>query len=75
MAGKGVFLPSTALSKVFDMDFSQKVLCGVFELPLLRNAHTQQIKKYTYIPHLVAICQIYVAYLHRRFKKKINHIS
>jgi hypothetical protein len=25
-------------SKVFDMDFPQKVFYGVFELPLLRNA-------------------------------------
>jgi hypothetical protein len=25
------------LEKVFDMDFSQKYLCGVFELPLPKN--------------------------------------
>jgi hypothetical protein len=25
--------------KAFDMDFPQNVFCGVFELPLLRNAH------------------------------------
>jgi hypothetical protein len=50
------------------MDFPQKVFYGVFELPLLRNAqkrHKNKIKKGTYLPHLVAICQIYVG-----FKKK-----
>jgi hypothetical protein len=33
--------------KVFDMDFPQKVFCGVFELPLLRNAqkHHKKIPK------------------------------
>jgi hypothetical protein len=33
--------------KVFDMDFPQKVFCGVFELPLLRNAQKRHknIKK------------------------------
>jgi hypothetical protein len=52
------------------MDFSQKVFCGVFELPLMRNAqkgHKRKSqkkigKKSTYLPHLVAICQIYVAF-------------
>jgi hypothetical protein len=50
------------------MDFPQKTFYGVFELPLLRNAqtrHKQKVKKLkkkgTYLPHLVAICQIYVA--------------
>jgi hypothetical protein len=33
------FFPQLFLPKVFDMDcFPQKVFCGVFELPLLRNA-------------------------------------
>jgi hypothetical protein len=34
--------------KFFDIDFPQKVFCGVFELPLLRNAqkrHKQNLKK------------------------------
>jgi hypothetical protein len=60
--------------KVFDMDFSQNVLYGVFELPLLRNTQKRQKnlkndlkkrKKGTYLPHLVVIGQVYVA-----FKKK-----
>jgi hypothetical protein len=56
--------------KVFDMDFPQNVFYGVFELPLLRNAQKRHkknskknifvLKKGTYLPHLVAICQIYV---------------
>jgi hypothetical protein len=57
--------------KVFDMDFPQKVFYGVFELPLLRNAQkrhkifSQKEKKKkegAYLPHLVAICQIYVGF-------------
>jgi hypothetical protein len=55
--------------KVFDMDFPQKGFYGVFELPLLGNAQkrhkkTTKIKKKkcTYLPYLVAICQIYVAF-------------
>jgi hypothetical protein len=54
-------------SQLFDMDFPH-FLYGVFELPLLRNAQKRhkQIskikKKITYLPHLVAICQIYVAF-------------
>ena len=39
---------------------------GVFELPLLRNAQKRHKKNKnkigTYLPHLVAICQIYVAF-------------
>jgi hypothetical protein len=31
--------------KVFDMDFLQKYLKGVFELPLPRNAHKHTKKK------------------------------
>jgi hypothetical protein len=54
--------------KVFDMDLPQKVFYGVSEHPLLRNAqkrHKKEKKKRekgTYLPHLVAICQIYVAF-------------
>jgi hypothetical protein len=55
--------------KVFDMDFPQKVFYGVFELPLLRNAQKRhkkiskkKKKKGTYLPHLVAICQIHAAF-------------
>jgi hypothetical protein len=42
--------------------FGQKVFNVVFELPLLRNAHKVQKKEGTYLPHLVAICQIYAAF-------------
>jgi hypothetical protein len=70
---KKVFFPQLFRPKVFDMDFRQKVFYGVFELPLLRNAqkrhkkYSQKLKKEsTYLPHLVAICQIYGG-----FKKKI----
>jgi hypothetical protein len=34
---KKVFFSQLFRAKVFDMDFPQKVFCGVFELPLLRN--------------------------------------
>jgi hypothetical protein len=66
--------------KAFDMDFPQ--FCnGIFELPLLRNAqkldsktppkktHTKTKTKEegTYLPHLVAICQIYDI---RHFQKR-----
>jgi hypothetical protein len=30
--------------KVFDIDLPQKVFCGVFELPLLRNAQKRHKK-------------------------------
>jgi hypothetical protein len=30
--------------KAFDMDFSQKVFCGVFEIPLMRNAQKRHKK-------------------------------
>jgi hypothetical protein len=36
--GKKFVFPQLFRPKVFDMDFPQKVFCGVFELPLLRNA-------------------------------------
>jgi hypothetical protein len=52
---KKVFFSQLFRPKAFDMDFPQKVFCGVFELPLLRNAQK-------HLPHLVAICQIYVAF-------------
>jgi hypothetical protein len=39
------FFLSTFSAKVFDMDFPQKVFCGVFELPLLRNAQKPHTKK------------------------------
>jgi hypothetical protein len=35
--------------KAFDMDFPQKVFCGVFELPLLRNAQKRHKKYLNYI--------------------------
>jgi hypothetical protein len=41
---KKVFFPQLFRPKVFDVDFPQKVFCGVFELPLLRNAQ----KRHTY---------------------------
>jgi hypothetical protein len=48
--GKKFFFSQLFRPKVFDMDFPQKVLNGVFELPLLRNAQKRhksksQIKK------------------------------
>jgi hypothetical protein len=42
---KKVFFLSTFSAKAFDMDFSQKVFCGVFELPLVRNAQKRHKKK------------------------------
>jgi hypothetical protein len=52
--------------EAFDMNFPQKVFCGVFDLPLLRNAqkrHKKNLKKkIRHLPHLVAICRIYVAF-------------
>jgi hypothetical protein len=33
--------------KVLDLDFPQKVFCGVFELPLLRNAPKRHKKNLT----------------------------
>jgi hypothetical protein len=35
---KKAFFSQLFRPKVFDMDFSQKVFNGVFELPLMRNA-------------------------------------
>jgi hypothetical protein len=43
---KKVFFPQLFRPKVFDMDFPQEALCGVFELPLLRNAQKRH-KKYS----------------------------
>jgi hypothetical protein len=60
--------PQTFWQKAFDMDSPQNVFYGVFELPLLRNAQKRhkkgKIKLYLpgYLLHLVAICQIYVAF-------------
>jgi hypothetical protein len=67
---KKVFFSQLFRPKVFDMDFPQKVFNGVFELPWLRNAQKRHKKKSqklktkegTYLPHLVAICQIYVGF-------------
>jgi hypothetical protein len=65
---KKVFFPQLFRPKVFDMDFPQKVFYGVFELPLLRNAQKRHKKKKkkkkvpSYLLHLVAICQIYIAF-------------
>jgi hypothetical protein len=39
-----VFSPQLFRPKAFDMDFPQKVFCGVFELPLLRNAQKRHKK-------------------------------
>jgi hypothetical protein len=57
--------------KVFVIDFPQKVFYGVFELPLLRNAKNaiKKLKKLkkkqkgTYLPDLLAICQIYPRFI------------
>jgi hypothetical protein len=44
---KGIsFFSQLFHSKVFDMDFPQKVFYGVFELPLLRNAQTRHKKNH-----------------------------
>jgi hypothetical protein len=58
--------------KVFDMGFllPPKSFCGVFELPLLKNAKNRHKKpskiiikkKGTYLPHLAAIWQMYAAF-------------
>jgi hypothetical protein len=64
--------PLNLFGKSFDMDFP-KSFWGVFELLLLRNAQKRHLKKDgggkegTYLPHWVAICQIYVA-----FKKNLS---
>jgi hypothetical protein len=42
---KKVFFSQLFRPKVFDMDFPQKVFCGVFELPLLRNAQKRHKNK------------------------------
>jgi hypothetical protein len=69
---KKVFFPQLFRPKAFDMDFPQKVFYGVFELPLLRSAqkrHKQNLKnktkkqKGTYLPDLLAICQIYPRFI------------
>jgi hypothetical protein len=47
---KKVFSSQLFRPKVFDMDFPQKVFCGVFELPWLRNAqkrHKKNLKNHT----------------------------
>jgi hypothetical protein len=48
----------------FDMYFFKRFY-GVFELSLLRNAQKRHLKKRvsTYLPHLVTICQMYVAFI------------
>jgi hypothetical protein len=63
--GKKFFFLNFFRPKVFDMYFPKKVFNGVFELPLLRNSqkrhkkNSKKKKRGTYLPHLVAICQIY----------------
>jgi hypothetical protein len=45
--GKKFFFPVSPQlfrPKVFDMYFPKKVFCGVFELPLLRNAQKRWVK-------------------------------
>jgi hypothetical protein len=63
---KNVFFLNFFRPNFFDMYFPKKTFYGVFELPLLRNAQKRhktnlniKKKKSTYLPHLVAICQIY----------------
>jgi hypothetical protein len=41
---KKVFFSQIFRPEVFDMDFPQKVVFGVFELPLLRNAQKRHKK-------------------------------
>jgi hypothetical protein len=41
---KKVFFSQLFRPKVFDMDFPQKAVFGVFELPLLRNAQKRHKK-------------------------------
>jgi hypothetical protein len=41
---KSFFFSQLFRPKVFDMDFPKKVFCGVFELPLLRNAQKRHKK-------------------------------
>jgi hypothetical protein len=63
--------PLNLFGKSFDMDFP-KSFCGVFELPLLRNAQKRHLKNEggkkegTYLPHPLS------GYLPdiRRFQKK-----
>jgi hypothetical protein len=45
---KKVFFSQLFRPKVFDMDFPKKVLNGVFELPLLRNAQKRHKKTHTH---------------------------
>jgi hypothetical protein len=69
--GKKFFFSQLFRPKVFDIDFPQKVFYGVFEVPLLRNAQkrhkkSQKLKnkqKGTYLPDLLAICQIYPRFI------------
>jgi hypothetical protein len=72
MRGKSFFSSQFLRPKVFDMDFPQKVFCGVFEFPLLKNAQKRHNKKShkkikkkkgIYLPHLVTICQIYAGFI------------
>jgi hypothetical protein len=70
--------------KAFYIDFPQKFFFGVFELPLLRNARKRHKKiskikkktqKGTYLPDLLAICQIYPRFIFfflRRPSQKAN---
>jgi hypothetical protein len=57
---------SQFFGKCFSRDFFPKHFCGVFELPLLRNAQKRHLKKFkknqgTYLPHLAVFWQIYIA--------------
>jgi hypothetical protein len=45
MTGKKFFVSQLFRPKVFDMDFPQKVCFGVFEFPLLRNAHKRHLAR------------------------------
>jgi hypothetical protein len=58
-------IPQLFWPKAFDMDSPKKVLYGVLELPLLRNAqkrHKKISQKKILAIILVAICQIYAAF-------------
>jgi hypothetical protein len=44
--GKKFFFSQLFRPKVVDMDFSQKVFNGVFELPLMRNAQKRHTKNH-----------------------------
>jgi hypothetical protein len=48
--GKKFFFSQLFRPKAFDIDFPQKKIYGVFELPLLRNAQKRHKKTERYLP-------------------------